>query len=261
MRRWVYILLALVLLGGGGCTQTGTDADVSSVTTSLASNISGGGADLLSGNLGDAPTTSITMILPQENSGTTSEIKARYMEDLRQIKPRERQVAAYVNDEAIYRDHVLLSLAQLNYTLACNLPSIAEDEKEAYLKRYEKDDASMLELLIDRKVGELEARSAGITVDEEALKAYAEEQWQMALTSGAMLEELQALDITADEYFNLYQYPGYLQNAYFNQLFEQLLPVEDFLDADGMLDKEKRDGAIAEKLQEMKQKYDIQIVE
>lgn len=261
MKRWLYILLALVLLACGGCDQAETDANISSDTTSLASNTSEEGADLLPDGLDGDPTTSITMISPEGNLGATSEITAQYMEDLRQVKPRERQVAAYVNDEAIYKDHVLLSLAQLDYTLACNLPSIAEDEKEAYLQRYEKDDDSMLQLLIDRKVGELEAQSVGIMVDEETLKADAEEQWQMALKSGAMLKELEALGITADEYFILYQYPVYLQNAYFNQLFEQLLPAEDFVDAQGRLDTERRDDAIVQKLQEFRKKYNIRIVE
>lgn len=93
------------------------------------------------------------------------------------------------------------------------------------------------------------------------LKADAEEQWQMALKSGAMLKELEALGITADEYFILYQYPVYLQNAYFNQLFEQLLPAEDFVDAQGRLDTERRDDAIVQKLQEFRKKYNIRIVE
>lgn len=191
-----------------------------------------------------------------------AEMTASYYEELQKVKEAGDRVAAYVEQTPIYEYQVAMGLAVSDYTNAQNLQVITDPSERAdYMARYQKDYDDMLAYFIDQEIGVLEAKALGITIDEQQLRTATEKEWEQILGTESMQKELEALSITAEEYFEAYQYPGRLRNTYFSQLFEQLLPVEDFLDADGMLDKEKRDGAIAEKLQEMRQKYSIRIVQ
>lgn len=207
-------------------------------------------------------TTPPALTQTEEIESPAAEITASYYEELQKVKEAGDKVAAYVEQTPIYEYQVAMGLAVSDYTNAQNLQVITDPSERAdYMARYHKDYDDMLTYFIEQEIGVLEAKALGITVDEQQLRTATEKEWEQILGTESMQKELEALGITAEEYFETYQYPGRLRNTYFNQLFEQLLPVEDFLDADGMLDKEKRDGAIAEKLQEMKQKYNIRILE
>lgn len=246
--------LAGVVICLGGCTPS--DAGAQGKPTSQGPSASNG-ADMSSGDLIDS---SDRMVI-QSDSAMTPEIEAQFCEDLRQAAQAGDTVAAYVDDIPIYKRQVEVGLAFSNQTNSRNLQIITDpDEREAYLAKYDKNYDDMLNWFINQEIGILEGKKAGINLDEQEMKDSARAQWEQAIQDESVQKMVEALGITPEEYFETYQLPGTRRSAYFNQLFEDLLPSANYQDEGGRLDKDKRDADIAAKLKEMRKEHTVKIL-
>ncbi|MCI8359791.1 MAG: hypothetical protein HFE86_00455 [Clostridiales bacterium] len=200
--------------------------------------------------------------IPMESDPTmTSEIEAQFCEELRRAAKAGDAVAAYVDDIPIYKRQVEVGLAFSNQTNNRNLQIITDPaERKAYLDQYGKNYEDMLQWFINQEIGILEGKKAGIMLDEQQIEASARENWEQAVQLEPIQKTFEALGLTSEEYFEIYQLTGTRRSAYFNAFFESLLPSANYQNAEGGLDKKKRDGDIAEKLQELRKAHTVKIV-